>query len=123
MTFRNVREFIGFLETENELQRVAVEVDPKYEIGAICRKSLDMVGPALFFERIKDHSIPVVTNLLATRKRYCMALDTTPEKLHGVWKDRMSRSIDPGFSLRHHVITNRYHTWLRSCNSTGWGWR
>ncbi len=95
MPFKNVRDFIAFLEANDELQRVLPEVDVQWEIGAICRKSLDVGGPALFFERAKHHQLPVATNLLATRKRYCMALETTPEKLHQIWKDKLARPLEP----------------------------
>lgn len=95
MPFKNLRDFLSYLEADGELQRVLPEVDPRWEIGAICRKSLDNDGPALFFEKVKNHVIPVIANLLATRKRYCMALETTPEELPRIWKNRLQMPLEP----------------------------
>jgi len=76
MNYDNLSDFISELEDDEELVRIPVEVDPVLEISAItdrlCKNSSD--GPAVFFENVKGHSIPVVTNLLGSRQRLCKAL-------------------------------------------------
>ncbi len=49
MAFKDLREFIDVLEREGELQRVRTEVHWNLEIGAACRLSNEIGGPALFF--------------------------------------------------------------------------
>ena len=94
MAYRDLREFLNRLEAEGELTRVRAEVDLKYEIGAICRKVLDQRGPALFFEN-PSSTIPLVANIVATRRRYAMALETTPEELHREWTERTGKPLPP----------------------------
>ncbi len=55
MAYADLREFIAVLEKSDELLRVPVGVDWKYEVSGWIRKSADMrpKGPALLFENIK----------------------------------------------------------------------
>lgn len=55
MAYRDLRHFISKLEELEELRKVKQEVDWKYEIGAWIRKSDDIRGPALIFEKIKGY--------------------------------------------------------------------
>lgn len=65
----DLRAFLQLLEAKGQLRRVKVEVDPRFEIGAICRKLQDENGPAVLFERVKGSRIPLVSNLLSNRER------------------------------------------------------
>lgn len=94
MAYKDLREFLRRLEDEGELERIKIKVDPKYEIGAICRKVLDERGPALFFEN-PSSSIPLAASIVATRRRYAMGIETTPEELHREWAERTNRPIPP----------------------------
>ncbi|MFQ5851751.1 MAG: UbiD family decarboxylase, partial [Candidatus Binatia bacterium] len=95
MAYADLREFLHRLEKEGELAHVRPLVEINYEIGAVCRKTLDLHGPALFFDNIRGHKIPLVVNLFATRRRYAMAIDTTPEELHRHWAEHTLRPIEP----------------------------
>ena len=68
MPYRDLRAFLERLEKEGEIVRVELEVDPLYEIGAICRLALDRGGvdgnKALYFAHPKGHSHAVAVNLL-----------------------------------------------------------
>lgn len=58
VAFKDLREWIAFLEAENQLARIKEEVDWKYELGNIVRRTWDVYGdasPALLFENIKDY--------------------------------------------------------------------
>ena len=77
--YEHLSDFLSELDDDGELVRISAEVDPVLEIAAItdrvCRQSGD--GPALFFDHVKDHQLPVVTNLLGSRRRMCRALGVT----------------------------------------------
>lgn len=95
MAYRDLRAFLARLEGEGELARVKVEVDPRYEVGAICRKVLDARGPALLFEKPGESPFSLATDLLATRRRYALALETEPRKLLDEWDRRTAHPLPP----------------------------
>jgi UbiD family decarboxylase len=71
----DLHEFLKVLEEEHELVKIRVEVDPKHELGAICKIHNERPNsPALLFEKVKGHGIPVVGQLLASDRRVAMAL-------------------------------------------------
>ena len=73
-----------------------VEVDPQLELGAICRLSLDREGPALLFRRVKGYRFPVLANMLGTRRRAALALETTESELLRTYLEKTGRGlIDP----------------------------
>ena len=71
--YKNLQEFIDVLERERELCRIKEEVSHELEITEITDRVCKLKGPALFFERVKNHKIPVVTNLFGSFKRLCLA--------------------------------------------------
>lgn len=62
------------LERRGELRRIAVEVDPRFEMTEICDRVLKAQGPALLFERPKGHAIPVLGNLFGTPLRVALGM-------------------------------------------------
>src|SRR5690606_12584735 len=52
----------------------SVEVDPHLEITEICDRTLKAGGPALLFENVKGHSIPVLANLFGTPERVALGM-------------------------------------------------
>lgn len=95
MSFKGLREFIGLLEEHGELARVAVPVDLNQELGAVCVKGLRSAGPALFFEHPGGKDIPILTNLLATRRRYALAMGCAQGEIHREWNRRVSQPVPP----------------------------
>jgi UbiD family decarboxylase len=99
MPYRDLREFLKRLEKEGEVLKIEPEVDLKYEVGALCRLALDRGGEkgnkALYLSRLKGNSYPLVINLLATRKRFCLALECDPEEVHHEWIRRTQKPIPP----------------------------
>ena len=65
----SLRDFLGSLEGLGDLKRIRAPVDPVHELGAIAYHSLLKKGPRLFFENIKGHSTPLVTNVLSTDRK------------------------------------------------------
>lgn len=74
MHYKDLREFIAYLEKNGELKRISVAVDPKLEITEICERTLKMGGPALLFENVKGYDMPVLGNLFGTEKRVALGM-------------------------------------------------
>jgi 2,5-furandicarboxylate decarboxylase 1 len=95
MPYRDLTEYVGKLEQLGELARVHKEVDPKYEIGAVCNAAHDRGRKALLFERVRGTSMPVVTELLTTLRRMAIALETDETDLFGECVNRIKKPIPP----------------------------
>jgi len=74
LKYKDLREFITALEAQGELKRIHVEVDPYLEITEICDRTLRAGGPALLFENVKGHSMPLLGNLFGTPKRVALGM-------------------------------------------------
>ncbi|MDA1258386.1 MAG: menaquinone biosynthesis decarboxylase [Chloroflexi bacterium] len=81
MAFTDLQSFLQHLETNGELRRISVPVDPELEITEIATRSVLEGGPALLFERVEGSPYPVAINVLASRRRIEMALGADPEEL------------------------------------------
>jgi UbiD family decarboxylase len=77
----NLRSFLDLLERQNDVVRIAAEVDPHLEAAEIHRRVIERGGPALIFERVKGSRYPVVTNLFGTADRIAKAFGPKPENL------------------------------------------
>ena len=74
MKYKDLRDFIAQLEQSGELKRIQTEVDPYLEMTEISDRVLKKAGPALLFENVKGHNIPVLANLFGTPKRVAMGM-------------------------------------------------
>ncbi len=74
MPFEDLREFIRALEKKGQLKRIRTEVDPELEIAEITDRVSKQGGPALLFENVRGHEIPVLINALGSRERMKLAL-------------------------------------------------
>ncbi|PIE38917.1 MAG: 4-hydroxy-3-polyprenylbenzoate decarboxylase [Gammaproteobacteria bacterium] len=72
--YKDLRDFLAFLERRGELKRIGVEVDPKLEMTEICHRTLLAGGPALLFENVKGSRMPVLANLFGTEQRVAMGM-------------------------------------------------
>jgi 4-hydroxy-3-polyprenylbenzoate decarboxylase len=77
MAYKSLRDFLERLEREGELKRILHQVDPELEITEITDRTCKKKGPALFFENVKGHDIPVVTNMFGSKKRMCVSLEVS----------------------------------------------
>jgi 2,5-furandicarboxylate decarboxylase 1 len=92
----DLREFLQVLDEEHELQKIKVQVDPKHELGAICKIHNERRdSPALLFENVKGHTIPVVGQLLASDRRVALALGLSQENVFNETVQRASNPIAP----------------------------
>ena len=78
------RSFIGKLEEADsyEVMRIAEEISREYEVTAFMME-LETKGfsPLVIFENVKGNSVPIVTNLLGSRKRIAFAFNVEVENL------------------------------------------
>ena len=75
MPYRDLREFIAFLESKGDLQRISAPVSTELEMTEIAYRSLRADGPALLFENVIGHNTPVAINLFCAERRMNWALD------------------------------------------------
>lgn len=75
MPYRDLREFIAFLETKGDLRRISAPVSTDLEITAIAHRLLRADGPALLFENVIGHDMPVAINLFCSERRMNWALE------------------------------------------------
>ena len=69
-----LREFLSFLENRGQLLRIKKEVDAELEISEITDRVSKKEGPALLFEKIRGHSMPVLINLFGSFQRMSWAM-------------------------------------------------
>lgn len=91
----DLRSYLALLEAEGELARVRVPVSLNQEVGAICLRNLRNGGPGLLFERPGSSDIPLAVDLLASRRRYGLALGVEPGELAAEWNRRASHPLPP----------------------------
>jgi UbiD family decarboxylase len=72
--YQDLRGFMALLEEEGELRRVRRPVSTRFEIAAGIRRMGDTGGPALLFEDVLEHDIPMVGGLFSTRRRALLAM-------------------------------------------------
>ncbi|MFT5083175.1 MAG: 4-hydroxy-3-polyprenylbenzoate decarboxylase [Lentisphaeria bacterium] len=74
MKFKDLRDFVALLEKRGLLKRIQHPVDCHLEITEICDRTLRAAGPALLFENVIGHSIPVLANLFGTAERVALGM-------------------------------------------------
>ena len=80
--FEDLRDYLSFLEKQGQLLNVEEEVDVKYEIAAGIRRTSDVEGPALLFNKVKGFpGWRVLGGLFATRKLVALGLGVPQEQL------------------------------------------
>lgn len=74
MNFKNLREFITFLEERGQLRRIAAPVNCELEITEIADRMVKQGGPALLFENVVGYDLPVLINMFCSDQRMAWAL-------------------------------------------------
>jgi len=76
--YKDLRDFIGQLESIGELKRVSTPVSPHLEMTEVSDRVLRARGPALLFENPRAQSgprtMPVLTNLFGTPRRVALGM-------------------------------------------------
>src|SRR3990170_31386 len=81
MPYTDLREYLEELEKKGLLKRIKTEVDPDLEVAEIQDRLVRSGGPAVIFEKVKGHSMPIVANLFGTRERVALGLGVNEEDL------------------------------------------
>ncbi len=74
MNFKDLREFISFLEQRGQLHRITAPVSCELEMTEIADRMIKEDGPALLFENVKGYDIPVLMNIFCSDQRMAWAL-------------------------------------------------
>ena len=77
MKYRDLRDFIGQLEHQDDLRRIREPVSPVLEMTAIADRVLRAEGPALLFEAPTGFGVPVLANLFGTPRRVALGMGAT----------------------------------------------
>jgi len=73
----DLSEFVEKLEKAGELRRVKTQVDADLEISEILSRVMYSNGPAILFENVKNHDMPVLANAFGSLKRLEIGLETS----------------------------------------------
>ena len=89
MKFKDLREFIGFLESKQQLRRIQAPVDCDLEITEIVDRVIKRGGPALLFENVAGYDMPLLINMYGSDQRMAWALgveklDDLVERVEGL---------------------------------------
>ena len=96
MSYRDLREFISTLERRGELVRVKAAVSPELEMTEIVDRTVRSGGPAIVFENVVGHDMPVAINLFGTHRRVAWALGVEDaEEIAGRVRGLLSMAQDP----------------------------
>ena len=74
MKFKDLREFISFLENKGELRRITAPVSHELEITEIADRVIKAGGPALLFENVTGFDTPLLVNMYGSHQRVAWAL-------------------------------------------------
>ena len=74
MHFKDIRQFIEFLDERGDLKRITAMIDSDLEITEITDRTIKSGGPALLFENVAGADAPVAINLMGTHQRTGWAL-------------------------------------------------
>ncbi len=81
---KDLRHFLETLHTQAPelLARVPRQVSPRWELSAVQRRfEVDGRLPVIVFEEVAGASLPVVTNLFASKRHLAIGLETSPENV------------------------------------------
>lgn len=74
MGYQDLRDFLKFLDSKNEVKYIDAIVNRDLEITEITDRAVKSGGPALYFRNVEGFTMPVVTNLFGTHQRMAWAL-------------------------------------------------
>ncbi|MDD3853779.1 MAG: UbiD family decarboxylase [Syntrophomonadaceae bacterium] len=93
--FKNLRDFLSYLENAGDLQKIEEELSPRHEIQAVMKYMDKGDGPAVLFPNVKGYQIPVVGNLLGRRRRLAMAFGVEEDQIVDEYYRRRQQVYQP----------------------------
>jgi 2,5-furandicarboxylate decarboxylase 1 len=91
---QSFRGFVAGLEDAGELRRITETVDLRYELSALL--AANGAGPALLFEDVAGSELPVLGNLLGTRRRIALGLGVAVDEI----QNHLLRALEHPFMHR-----------------------
>jgi 4-hydroxy-3-polyprenylbenzoate decarboxylase len=86
MAYQSLRDFVADLEKRGLLVRVKEPISTELEMTEIGTRLIAEQGPAMLFENVVGHSMPVLINLFGTIERVALGMGRKPEELREVGK-------------------------------------
>jgi 4-hydroxy-3-polyprenylbenzoate decarboxylase len=74
LAWKNLGEFLAFLEKRDDLVRVSSRLSPKLEVSELALRYVRSDGPALLLDNVEGSQWPVAINVLASERRIAWAL-------------------------------------------------
>src|SRR4051812_895976 len=84
MAYQSLRDFIEKLEKTGRLVRVRAPVSPYLEMTEIGMRLIAEKGPAVLFENVVGHDMPVLINLFGTVERVAWGMGREPHELREI---------------------------------------
>lgn len=98
MNFKDLREFIKFLEKNDELIRITEPISQDLEITEITDRVSKKEGKALLFEKVEHHTTPVLMNAFGSMKRVAWALGVEKvEEIGKIFEDLLHSEVPTGW--------------------------
>ena len=118
MSYKNLQTFVQRLEQEGELIRVTEFVDPELEVAEITDRfsKLPGGGKALLFENTGTN-FPVLTNLMGSHNRICLALgaenlDDIGNEIHEIFTKITGKKNSFTDKLKMLPLMNKVGSWM-----------
>lgn len=92
---KSMREFIEVLGERDDLVTISRTVSPRFEVAAGIRKTSQIGGPALSFESVAGHEMPVVGGLYAARRRLMWGWEVEPSDFFGRFAEGLKKQVAP----------------------------
>src|SRR5690349_23370375 len=95
-----MRAYMERLKAKGELLEVEREVDPKHELAAVTSAAHRRWGKPILFHRVKNTSLPVLTNIYGSRERLAEILGIGPNDFCRKWNDLATVAEQRDVSLK-----------------------
>lgn len=95
LMLKDLRSFLKLLEDKGDLVHITDPVSPCYEVAAGIRKTSDIQGPALWFDNVIGHSMPVVGGLYAARRRAIWGFEANEAEVFKKFTKGLKQPIPP----------------------------
>ncbi len=94
--WKDMREFLDFLEERNDVLHIKEEVDPDWEVNGITLNVTRRQGPVVIFDKVRGADLPLVTGLVASNQRFLWAFGIEGfEGFNEEWARRTRQLIPP----------------------------
>ena len=86
-----MHDYLASLKQDQDLITIRREVEPEFELGAVTRAFQQETDAALLFERVKGSTLPVATNLYASRRRLAQLIGAGEDTFCRRWTELLER--------------------------------